>query len=568
MQQSQAEALFSECTNPARFLLLYFHMLRHVLISRNLVAMRTLSFVGSSSSARLAIGALLIATAAAFVHARTLTRSVQRERFDYEVRRVDLAVEERMHAYVQVLRGGAGLFAASDEVTRDDWRQYFQTLDLELNYPGFRAVTFAPAVLEAELPAFIATVRASPLWPQISNPQVLRNFTLRPPPPPIELVETSLHAPVLYTEPLNKEREKSIGIDMMLDAGRRAAMLSAVERHDAVLSPRLQLIRLETTEVGFIAYLPANHNGKLVGWVTATFYPKDFMRGLFGDRGSKLGFRVYDGVSTQIQSLLYSTDGIDAGGDPIAFHGHAFSHTRISTLKMPGRVWTAEYYAGPEFIPFAERALPWLVASGGLLATLLFMVAARAGAQWRAQAEILREAEVAVRNQAMHDPLTGLANRILFTDRLNTALELTRRSGAPFALAYIDIDGFKPVNDTHGHQAGDALLRAIAERLQASLRKCDTVARLGGDEFALIIEGPVDPAMALRVCNDIIAKLCEPFRLGAGHHIVQIGASVGLAMHPIHGNTADALVSAADNAMYRAKKGGGNRCEMANLGGD
>lgn len=527
--------------------------------------MRIVSIVGSSSTgARLATLALLVATVAAFFQTGKLTRSLQVSRFDYETRRVDLAIEQRMHAYVQVLRGGAGLFAASDEVTRADWRRYFETLDLARNYPGFRAVTFAPVVQEADLPAFIAAVRASALSEDFSNPEVIRNFTLREPPPPLDRVQSSVHAPVLYTEPLNAEREQSIGIDMMVDAGRRAAMWAAVERHDAVLSPRLRLLRFATTQVGFIAYMPAYRDGEHLGWVNATFYPTDFMRGLLGDGGSTLDFQIYDGASPQPESLLYSTDGLDPAGDPVRLPHAEARFSRLSTLDMPGRRWTVEYVAGPGFVPFPERALPWLVALGGLLASLLYFVAARASAQWRAQADVLRQAEAAIRHQATHDPLTGLANRALFIDRLNTALERAQRHRKPFALAYIDVDGFKPVNDTHGHQAGDELLKAIAERLHASLRKSDTVARLGGDEFALIMEETAEPpALAQRVCNGIVARLHEPFRLGPQGQSVRIGVSVGLAIYPLHGEAADPLVTAADRAMYRAKKGGKSRCEMA-----
>ena len=178
-------------------------------------------------------------------------------------------------------------------------------------------------------------------------------------------------------------------------------------------------------------------------------------------------------------------------------------------------------------------------------------------------------AEALARHQATHDALTGLPNRLLFMDRIETALDRGHRHATPFAVAYIDIDGFKPVNDRHGHQIGDELLKAIAERLRLNIRATDTVSRLGGDEFALILENAVDtPAMALRLCREICGALREPYRLpaAAGEVEVEIGASVGIAMFPEHGEDVDPLIRSADAAMYTAKKSGKNRCVIAGSG--
>ena len=176
-----------------------------------------------------------------------------------------------------------------------------------------------------------------------------------------------------------------------------------------------------------------------------------------------------------------------------------------------------------------------------------------------------RRLEALARHQAGHDPLTGLPNRMLFHDRLATAIERSHRSGHVFALAYIDIDGFKPVNDQHGHDAGDELLKSIAQRMRTMTRTEDTVARLGGDEFAVIMEGFVDQTTAaLRLAEDICVSLREPYQLSAGEPAtsveVEVGASLGLALFPTNAVDADGLVRAADRAMYAAKRGGKNRC--------
>lgn len=523
--------------------------------------------LGLSSRVRWTITSLLLSSSlAAAFHTHRLIATQQRTRFEYDTQRIDLAIQQRMQAYVQILRGGIGLFAASDEVTREDWRLYVESLTLTQDYPGIRSMSFVPAVPDAEVTDFVARVRASPPHPAFSDPDILRQFSLRPPPPPIEPVETTLHAPVLYTEPITSNTEKSLGVDMMLDAGRQATLLAALQRGDAVLSSRLRLLRASGTEVGFIVFMPVTRLGDPIGWLTAVFYAESFMRGLLGTGTRALDLEVYDGNSITPDTLLYSSAGVDAEGNPNLLPQTSAAFQANSVLEVPGRQWTVRYRSRPDFDSSAVMMTPWLVALGGLLASLLFHTIGRAGAQWREQAEVLRQAESAIRHQATHDPLTGLANRTLFLDRLEAAIERSRRRSKPFALVYIDIDGFKPVNDLHGHHVGDELLKAIGQRLLTSLRKEDTVARLGGDEFALILEEAVEPpAVALRLCNDSIARLSEPFVLQSNgvSTTVQVGASVGLALYPAQGQDCDRLIMAADSAMYRAKRSGKNRCVLA-----
>ena len=178
-----------------------------------------------------------------------------------------------------------------------------------------------------------------------------------------------------------------------------------------------------------------------------------------------------------------------------------------------------------------------------------------------------QRAEQQVRHQAYHDGLTGLPNRVLFSDRLNTAIERAMRHHDHFALLYIDIDGFKPVNDQYGHAMGDQLLREIARRLNAAVRKADTVARLGGDEFAIILEEITGPAEAMQMGQLLCQQLSDAFSLTTSPEMqpttVQVGGSIGVAVYPHDGTHRDALLHAADEAMYRAKRSGKNQCLAA-----
>jgi diguanylate cyclase (GGDEF)-like protein len=162
---------------------------------------------------------------------------------------------------------------------------------------------------------------------------------------------------------------------------------------------------------------------------------------------------------------------------------------------------------------------------------------------------------------AHHDDLTGLPNRALLLDRLRLALARAERSGLPLAVALVDLDGFKPVNDSLGHEAGDALLREVAVRLLGLLRKSDTVARLGGDEFVLVLPDVGGVTGAGTVAQRVVAALGRPFDIKAQR--VRIGASVGLALFPSDGADEETLLKAADSAMYAAKAAGKGRLAFA-----
>ena len=161
----------------------------------------------------------------------------------------------------------------------------------------------------------------------------------------------------------------------------------------------------------------------------------------------------------------------------------------------------------------------------------------------------------ASRNAAFHDLLTGLPNRALFSDRLEHGLAQAKRHDRSLAVMFIDLDGFKKINDTHGHEAGDEVLKLISARLMASTRDDDTVSRHGGDEFLYLLAEVENEQTLTLIAEKLVASIQMPCNLTVGNVKInpRISASIGIAIFPKDGATAQALIKSADTAMYQAK---------------
>ncbi|MFI8372792.1 putative bifunctional diguanylate cyclase/phosphodiesterase [Pseudomonas helleri] len=216
-------------------------------------------------------------------------------------------------------------------------------------------------------------------------------------------------------------------------------------------------------------------------------------------------------------------------------------------------------FCGAAFDGLSGKGLDTLVLVSSLavlvIALLTSIFDARLEARTAVLATSLSQANEELTQLALHDTLTGLPNRILLADRISQAMAETTEQGGFFSLMFIDLDGFKPVNDAFGHHVGDLLLREVALRLREQLRSQDTLARIGGDEFVLLVRLG-EPDDAPRVAARQVSLLSKPFRVG--EHDLQISASVGIALFPGNGLTAEELLMNADAAMYHAKGAGKN----------
>jgi diguanylate cyclase (GGDEF)-like protein len=231
---------------------------------------------------------------------------------------------------------------------------------------------------------------------------------------------------------------------------------------------------------------------------------------------------------------------IDADGGQLGtiFSGLGFTSTVVVPLAAPGQLLG--------LLTVSVRDRPERLKSSPDLLDRLSGVAAHA-------TTALQNGQLIdmITHQALHDQLTGLANRLQFTTELRAAVHRARMSGERGALFYVDLDQFKPVNDEFGHETGDALLVAVAERLKHCTRATDVVARLGGDEFAVLLAGAGEPEIE-SVSRRIIAAFREPFLIG--EHSLRLGVSIGHSRYPLEADDADGLLRQADTAMFVDKR--------------
>jgi diguanylate cyclase (GGDEF)-like protein/hemerythrin-like metal-binding protein len=247
-------------------------------------------------------------------------------------------------------------------------------------------------------------------------------------------------------------------------------------------------------------------------------------------------------------AIAWIADVVEAGADALLYE----------MLKAEGRVTRQELvvrHRGGERLTcmVSINRLHW-DADAALLWTLTDVTVLR-----RLEGEVMQAQSRAtdlMQRLSFQDPLTQLSNRALLHDRLNHALKRSRRNGECFALMILDLDGFKLVNDSFGHQAGDQVLRVVADRLSRTLRSVDTVARHGGDEFAVLLERVIGTSEIAPVADKIIAAISAPIEVG--ENTCQVGTSIGIAMYPVDGTSTDVLVSRADAAMYASKARGKN----------
>jgi diguanylate cyclase (GGDEF)-like protein len=305
---------------------------------------------------------------------------------------------------------------------------------------------------------------------------------------------------------------------------------------------------------------------RTIGWVAMGVRDGEFLQGMLEDlAGGAVQVRLTDAAGGTAAEVT--------GGIPMTDPGLV----RQRAIRMGQQDWTLTVRPTTALLSDGDRRLIRLTVATGSAVTLLLaalvgvLATARnraldrvdqATAALRKDIERRQAVEQELAELAFHDQLTGLANRILFYERVEQALHGGTAGERSFAVFFIDLDGFKTVNDERGHGAGDTVLRAVADRLRACVRDGDTVSRFGGDEFAVLVEGLADPAEVHVSAARIVAAVREPVPVDG--YRATVTASVGIALNR-PGDTADDILREADVAMYTAKTTGKCRHVLAGV---
>jgi len=583
-------------------------------------------------------------------------------RFRTQSLQLKTAIEERLLNYEQVLAGSAGLFAVAEHISRSQWREYVNKVDIDRYYPGIQGIGYAKRVKVQQMADHIASVHAEGVPDYLVNP----------------LGAGPDYYPMVYLEPGTERNSRAMGYDAFSDPIHRSAMEKARDNAMPVLTGKVVLVQEEFTEdqASFLMYYPVYQGGivpdtlagrrtMLAGYVFSAFRMNNLIDGIVGLISPFLDVRIYDNGAADRENLMY--------GSNLGSLDNEFSFEMSQTLTAGGRNWLLESRSTPAFDFLASDPRPPIVLGSGLIISLLLflfvltlvrsrlmaqisagryraitegaasvtLVLNRSGEavyaspssfdilgftpdkvlsleleeivhaddwlqvskgfegsvqspgkqmpvirarirdaknQWRdmegtytAMLSVpgvegivlslrdltqLKAAQSELHRLAFYDPLTGLANRQLFRDRLKHVVRRCRRSGEPAALMFLDLDGFKRINDTLGHDAGDELLCQVAKWLEGCVREEDTVARLGGDEFVVLLSSISGSNAAGKVAENILRRLCQRVRLN--DHDVGITVSIGVTMIPDDSEDVGTLMKYADLAMYRAKEMGRN----------
>ncbi len=486
-------------------------------------------------------------------HERQNARSELHAQFDFALRETVSQIEQRTAAYEQMLRGVQALFATTGLKNRKALRDYVETLGLDANFSGIQVIGVVERLPSNKKAAHINTMRQLGFADYSIVPDGEREF----------------YAPIIQREPGTGGNHRP-GYDAWSSPERRLAMEKARDSGLAAITGKLQLaIDRDAAPIpGFVMYLPifapgqprastAQRRDNLIGWVYASFHMNDFMASLYGKHESGLEFAIYDDITPSEAALMYRNT--EATVLPRAGHG-GLSVTEY--MVVAGHSWTLTVATLAEFEDrYGRDSAPVIAVTGiglslsmALLAWLMITGRARA---LRLAAEMTEE----LRHMAQHDLLTGLPNRALFSDRVQRELGYAKRHDGRFAMIFLDLDKFKPINDNYGHAVGDRLLQQVAKRLQGALRASDTVGRIGGDEFVVLMGELAGAEAALALAEKIRQELRRPYAID-GHELT-ISCSLGVAVYPDDGSSEVELFKSADTAMYRAKEEGRDRIQVA-----
>ena len=475
---------------------------------------------------------------------------------------VTVAITDRINRYGEILADLAAAVGSQSELRRADFARMTAGLT-SARLPGASGVVFVVPATTRQVPAVQATWRRLGADGLVLKPAGTGND----------------HNFVIFGRQFDGAATAT-GLDLDQAPSTARALRQARLSGTLVISAAQVLLRdrnlsADAQQTSVVMTAPVDSEpGVFAGWVAMGLRGTDFLTQtlLVNTQGA---VRVVLDDPAEVGKVIAGTTALTAVD-------HDESLVRERTVTVGQRTWHLTVSPTTRLLNRTDRWMSVLTGGFGTLITVLLamMTGILVGSRDRALLKVeqataalrqdidrretveaqLREREDQLRYLAFHDALTGLANRILFYDRVSHALRTHARGGQAFAVFFLDLDGFKQVNDRWGHAAGDTVLREVADRLRLGLRDSDTVARFGGDEFAVIVEQLAAPGDAPDTADRIVSVVRQPIDIGG--HVATVTASVGIALNR-PGDSADDILREADLAMYTAKSTGKSRYVLA-----
>jgi len=507
-------------------------------LARRAVAQRWFGLRWGIPYALLTAGSALAIVVAVYVVSMVEARL--RSTFLTDAQKARHEIEGRLNAHFDVVQSTAALLTANNEINGAEFRAFVTALHLHQQYPGLSAIGYAPRVARGNVKTFLKLTQmdGTPLrtWAHSSG--------------------TDFY-PVMFLEPRDAGNRGDIGFDLSADGMAWAAFERARDTGQSELTRSVALASTSGDPPGttLLFLVPifqrgarvttvAERRSALAGFVLSLIDMDDMLH-VVSTGNESVAFQIYDNERPDAGAVHYSS----------ATWRRLHGYQSAETVQVVGQPWQIIVRLAPQ-ADVALQAGQGTLGTGLLLTILLFALTRAQVQAWESASRHQED----LQRLALHDPLTDLPNRALLDDRLAKAIAAAKRSGHRLAVLFLDVDYFKQINDVWGHAVGDELLRSVAGRLLASVRRSDTVSRHGGDEFILLLTEIDQPQHASDRAYELMTAVTMPHR-GAGHPI-DITVSVGVSVYPDDGLEAATLLQAADAAMYQAKDRGRNMCQF------
>jgi diguanylate cyclase (GGDEF)-like protein len=467
--------------------------------------------------------------------------------FELKAKVAENSLKQQINAYLSALDRLETELSQRSVISKAEFSQIVTQLTADL--PGIKAMSWNPLVAQEDIPAFVSYSKAN----------VDQGFRVKGAP----LLPTDPLVVVQLIEPL-KENIAALGFNVFSNEARKQSMLRAKSSQVATATDIIQLVQSDQKEPGFLIFSPVFKSvnpsdtsmgsyQSLSGFAVGVFLVSEIIQKSLSDElinfidiyiyenGNKKD-QVYG--NNKIMDALSSEDGLN----------HVFE------MKFANHLWTFNLHIDNDAVMATQvrESLYFLITEVIVGALTIFIILSTFARHEQllllvnARTKELEKVNLQLEQFAFHDSLTGLPNRRLLFDRAQHALALAKRHENKVALLFMDLNRFKQVNDSLGHECGDKLLVEVAKRFSSALRNSDTLARVGGDEFTLLIENNPSMDDIMAVAEKLAACLHQPVEV-AGKLLIT-SASIGVAVFPQDGDSIEGLLRKADNAMYQAKK--------------